>query len=115
MFEAEAKERQRASGGDRKSEQYKESVVEKIPQPIEPTRSIDQAAKAFGVNPRYIQEMKRIEQVAPEKVEEIKNGSKTISAIKQKGADIHYCWCQLPTVQPRFNITIQYSATATSQ
>jgi hypothetical protein len=56
-LEAEAKERQRASGGDRKSDESRErrSVVEKIPQPISHLenkeisgKARDEAAKLVG-------------------------------------------------------------------
>ncbi len=36
LLEAEAKERQRAAGGDRKSEEYQESVQQIIAKPITP-------------------------------------------------------------------------------
>jgi len=45
LLAAEAKERQRAAGGDRKSGEYRQSVTQKIAEPIidEPTKSTPQA------------------------------------------------------------------------
>jgi hypothetical protein len=84
----EAKERQRASGGDRKSaearpKQAKKSVVEGIPQPIS-DKARDQAAKLVGSNSRYIQDAKTIKQSAPELHEKVKAGKMTLPQAKRE-------------------------------
>jgi len=64
-FEEEAKKRQ---------VRKPESVVEKIPQQNEGTKSRDQAAQAVGVNPRYVSDAKRIKEESPETFEKLKAG-----------------------------------------
>ena len=66
MYEAEAKERQRAAGGDRKSDEYQKSDVPTLEQAIPEPKSIERAASAFGVGKQYIADIKRIEREAPE-------------------------------------------------
>jgi len=77
---AEAKKRQIESGGDRKSESYKESVVEFFPQPInqEDSKTRSKIAKLFRTNPRYVSDGKRINASAPELFEPIKQGKITV-------------------------------------
>jgi hypothetical protein len=61
MLEAEAKERQKLSGGDRKSGK------EKIPEPIANAgQARDKAAALTNVNPRYVSDAKKIKEEAPE-------------------------------------------------
>lgn len=75
LLEAEAKERMRAGGGDKKSEDYQKSGVQQVAHPIEPSpRSVEAAAKAVGVNKKYVSDMKTIAREAPGKVEQIKKG-----------------------------------------
>jgi hypothetical protein len=88
LLEAEAKERQRAAGGDRRSE-AKKSVVEIIPQPIlEPDErnppARDEAASLAEANPRYVSDAKRIKEEAPEVFEKVKAGEINIPAAKRK-------------------------------
>jgi len=81
MLEKEAKERQRAAGGDH-GNQYtggKVAGFQQIGKAVEPLHSVEQAAKAVGVNKQYVSDMKTIERKAPEKVAEIKAGAKTIN------------------------------------
>lgn len=59
MFEAEARERQGARTD------LREIIPESSTQPKEP-RARDKAAEAFGVNPRYVSDGKRIKAEAPE-------------------------------------------------
>jgi hypothetical protein len=57
FYKAMAKERQRESGGDQKSEAARKSVPEKVPEPITDRKareSRNQAGKAAGVNGRYV-------------------------------------------------------------
>lgn len=75
LLAAEAKERQRESGGDRKSEDYQKSVVPKSAQPIEPnTRANAIAAKSVGIGTNTVTQMKRVTEVSPELAEEVKKG-----------------------------------------
>jgi DNA modification methylase len=81
----EAKERQRASGGDKRSKDAKKSVVAKLPQPIEAKpKSRDKAAKIVGSSPRNIQDAKTVKKKAPKLHEEVKAGKKTISQAKRE-------------------------------
>jgi len=85
MLEAEAKDRQRLAGGDRKSDEYQKSVMPNLAEPISPKeRSIDVAAKLVGASATNIQEAKRIARLAPEKAQEIREGKKTINAASQE-------------------------------
>jgi len=81
----EAKKRQREAGGDRKSEEYQKSVVEKIPQPIGDAtgKSRDTAAAIVGTNPRYVSDAKRIQAAAPELLPQIAAGELSIPEAKR--------------------------------
>ena len=79
MLEAEAKERQRASGGDRKSD------MAKIPEPIKDKGlARDKTAALFQASPRYISDAKRLRDEAPDLLEEVRQGKKTISKAKRE-------------------------------
>lgn len=113
VFEAEAKERQKASGGDRKSAAAK-SVVAKLPQPIsegldqsaftaavEPlieavdsqverlgeslglNKARDLAAAAVGVSPRMVSDAKALSLADPEEYEKVKTGEKSLQEAKR--------------------------------
>jgi hypothetical protein len=81
----EARERQSAAGGDRKSEEYKESVVQKIVQPVQTGKNtqegirvstdnvsisplegrvVEQAARIFNTNHSYVQTAQKIQREA---------------------------------------------------
>ena len=79
MYEAEAKERQRLSGGDHGNQHTggKLADVPRVEQPAEP-RSIERAASAFGVGKQYIADIKRIEREAPEVFQKIEQGKISI-------------------------------------
>jgi ParB-like chromosome segregation protein Spo0J len=81
MLEKEAKERQRAAGvkhaGNLNNQDSR--VFQQIEKAGEPFHSVEQAAKAVGVNKQYVSDMKTIERKAPEKVAEIKAGTKTVN------------------------------------
>ena len=80
MLAKEAKERQRAAGGDRKSRTAKEkavSVKEKVPEPIR-VQARDQAAKLAGTSGRYVQQAKAVKEKAPELYEKVKAGQMTL-------------------------------------
>jgi len=91
MFEAEAKKRQQASGGNHNqggrnqhTEEELRTVEEKIPQPTknEPKKrkeqSRQQAAKALDTNERYVSQAKKIRNEAPEVFEDVKQGKLTL-------------------------------------
>jgi hypothetical protein len=88
FFAADAKRRQRDSGGDKKSE-IARSVMEKIPEPIEkkPTPPARQeAAKSVGVNDRYVSDAKKVKTEAPEVFERLKAGKITLQDAKREVA-----------------------------
>lgn len=73
-FAADAKERQRASGGDRKSERAK-SVPELVPEPVAKGETRDQIGKLVGVTGRTIQDaVKVIEKGIPELAKAVHEG-----------------------------------------
>jgi phage N-6-adenine-methyltransferase len=92
LFEAEAKERQRASGGDRKSVQYKVSVPEKFPEPIpeedlkskapDSGESRVAAAQIMDTNPRYVSDAKSIKSQSPEVASMVSEGNLTLPQAK---------------------------------
>jgi hypothetical protein len=82
ILEAEAKERQRIAGGDKKSDKAK-SVVEIIPPAIAEGKARDIAAAAAQVNARYVSDAKAIKEKSPETFEKVKNGELTIPQAKK--------------------------------
>lgn len=99
MLATEAKQRQRAAGGDRGNQHTTKpkpvaavepkaktsaAVVERIPQAPKPSpkptedKARTQAAKLLGVNDRYVQDAKKIQQQAPELLEKVKAGELTL-------------------------------------
>jgi len=88
FFAADAKRRQRDSGGDKKSA-IARSVMEKVPEPIEkkPTPPARQeAAKSVGVNDRYVSDAKKVKAEAPEVFERLKAGKITMQDAKREVA-----------------------------
>lgn len=88
FFAADAKRRQRDSGGDKKSA-IARSVMEKVPEPIEkkpapPARQ--EAAKSVGVNDRYVSDAKKVKTEAPEVFERLKAGKITLQDAKREVA-----------------------------
>lgn len=78
MLEAEAKERERAGGIAR------QQGVEKIPHPEEQQgKARDQAAALFETNGRYVSDAKRIQQAAPDLLEQVRQGETTIPQAKR--------------------------------
>jgi hypothetical protein len=65
LYEAQARERLSRAGGDN------EAGKEKIPY-VERGQARDKAAAATGVNPRYIQDAKKIKEESPETFEKMK-------------------------------------------
>jgi len=70
-YQKEAKERMSLGG----------KGVQKI---AHPSRATERAAKAFGTNRRYVEEVKRIKEKSLRKFKEIYEGKKTISQVKQE-------------------------------
>lgn len=106
FFEADAKKRLKASGGDKKSVEAKsgmeffpypvskptpaetKSETTKQTAPIESRTARDDASKAVGVNERYIQDAKKIKQEAPEVFEKLKAGKISVQDAKREVAKI---------------------------
>lgn len=87
-FAADAKRRQRDSGGDKKSA-IARSVQEKIPEPIDATakptpQAREEAAKSVGVNDRYVSDAKKVKTEAPEVFERLKAGKITLQDAKRE-------------------------------
>jgi hypothetical protein len=74
FYEEEAKERQRLSQG----QGIKGSEII----PSLKSKAAEQVAKVVGVNPHYIQDVKKIRQETPELIEHIKDGTLTIPEAK---------------------------------
>src|SRR5262249_41094976 len=74
FLEAEAKKRQKAAGGDRKSKRTKGdgSLPQKVAEPIQEAR--EQAARATGTNRLYVSHAKRLKEQAPDLFEQVKQG-----------------------------------------
>ena len=81
-FELETKEKQKASGGDKKTEEFKVSVTQLVAQPIPREKTaVELAANATGANKDYVRLIKVIEREAPERLKEIKAGTATVKQI----------------------------------
>jgi hypothetical protein len=78
VFAVEAKKRQVEAG--KEHGRGTEKLVEKIPQANDKSR--DQAAEAFHTNGRYVSDMKKILNTAPEYEQRIKSGEITIPKAK---------------------------------
>ena len=84
MLEAEAKERQRAAGGDKRRSDANKAVPEKIPEAVPRREARDAAAQLAGTNPRYVSDAKKIAESAPELAEQVRAGKKTIAKAKKE-------------------------------
>lgn len=77
MYEAEAKNRQRQSGGDKRSSVVEhQSVVAPVPQPMPKAR--DNAASVTGVSGRAVGQAKRITESAPDLAQQVRQGKTTL-------------------------------------
>lgn len=65
-----AKEQQKQSGGDRKSAEYQETVMQKSAEPISPVTTREELAKVAGVSHDTIAKVERIEEEAPQPIVE---------------------------------------------
>jgi len=80
---AKAKERQKASGGDRKSEQAK-SVVANLPQPIDGKKTREELAEIARISPRSMAKVEFIAEHADEETKEkLRSGDKGTSIDKE--------------------------------
>lgn len=77
LYEAEASARKKETEG--RPKKGEEKPVEKIPQ----DKARDKAAKAAGVNPRYVQDAKKIKEQSPETFEKLKAGEKSLQEAKR--------------------------------
>ena len=89
----EAKGRQRAGGGDRKSAGAKaiaeaRSVRQQIGEPIDEhdRRTLGVRARAAGTNRRYLEAAEQLLDTAPQRLEEVATGRKTMSRVIQEVA-----------------------------
>lgn len=84
LLEAEAKERMRRGGGDRKSEEYHKSGSTELDYPIKTSvthKAAKQAADLVGASATRVYEMKRIAREVPEQVEAIRRGEVTVDKV----------------------------------
>lgn len=80
---ADAADRKRANGGDRRGPSAAPgSGVGIFPPPVGAGNARDQAAAATGTNPRYVSDAKRIAEQAPELLARVKAGELTIPQAK---------------------------------
>lgn len=81
--QSEAKERQRASGGDRKSDKAK-SVVETFPEPIEGSRARDEAAKQYNVTGRTVSKAANVINTGCKQLTEAVNADRVTVTLAEK-------------------------------
>jgi N6-adenosine-specific RNA methylase IME4 len=85
IYEAQAKERQRAAGGDRKSDEAK-SLFPNLGKAIdpEPVHADRAAAAAMGVGHGYVSEAKRLQERAPELLQRVEAGELSLQEAKRE-------------------------------
>lgn len=81
LFEAEAKKRQSIAGASSAPGRPKD--VQKVA-PVSGEKSRDQAAEAFNVNRQYVSDAKRIAQEAPQLIDQVREGTKTLTQAKRE-------------------------------
>ena len=79
LFEKEAEERKAQSNANR----------EKIP-PSEKGKATEKAAKAVGVNPRYVSDAKAIEKASPEIAQKVRSGEMSIPEANRKFERVNF-------------------------
>src|SRR5262249_49925950 len=86
LLEKEAKERQRAAGGGRRSKKAKGgSVPEKVPEAkSDDGEARKQTAKLMGTNSRYVNMAKRVKEADPELFEQVKAGKVKMPQAQQQ-------------------------------
>lgn len=77
----EAKARQRAAGGDRRTAA---SVVARMPQPIPTDKARNEAGKKVGVSGRYVQDAKKVAKEAPDLLPKVEAGTITLPEAKKE-------------------------------
>ena len=82
MFAEEAAKRQAATQA-KPGERVGSKVVEKIPPPSDKGKARDEAARAVGVNPRYIDEAEKISKENPELAKRVEEGEVNIPQAKK--------------------------------
>jgi len=87
LFEAEAKERQRAAGQDYGRGQPEAKVTQRIGEPIthHQHEAAAQAATAMGSNRQYVAAAKQLKEKEPALFAAVKSGEKTIAAAALRG------------------------------
>lgn len=83
LYEASAKERQRAAGGDKVSGHAKEALPANLPEAVK-GEAREHAAKLVGVSPRTISDAKAIKESDPVLAQEVRDGKITVHAAKKK-------------------------------
>lgn len=86
LLAKEAKARQRASGGDKKSVAAKlaqKSVEQIVAQPIRAPQPREQAAKIVGSNKKYITDAKKVREASPATFAKVKSGELTLPQAKR--------------------------------
>jgi phage N-6-adenine-methyltransferase len=79
-----AKEQQKQSGGDRKSAEYQETVMQKSAEPISPVTTREELAKLANVSHDTIAKVEKIEKSAPEPIiEASRKGEISVNAAYQ--------------------------------
>lgn len=87
FFAADAAKRKKETEG--RPKKTAEKPTEKVPQVFAPTRAPmarEEAAKAVGVNDRYVSDAKKVKQEAPEVFERLKAGKITLQDAKREVA-----------------------------
>lgn len=90
LFAIEAKKRQRKSGGDKKSIEYKKSVPANLPEPIQNKsnkESRKRAAELVGTSARSISKAKVINNQAPDLASQVKTGTMTLNKAESEMKD----------------------------
>jgi len=82
FLEAEARERQRAAGGDRRSNG---SLSARVQQAVpKKGKAAEHAASRLGIGARIVYEAKKISERAPERFEAIRRGDKTVGEVMRE-------------------------------
>jgi hypothetical protein len=82
VYAEQAKQRQRRSGGDKRSDHR--PVPLPVAEPSQIGEALGQAAKAVGVGRSTARAAKRVKTEAPEKYEQIQTGGKTVKAAERE-------------------------------
>jgi ParB-like chromosome segregation protein Spo0J len=89
LLEEEAKERQRQAAfvtNLKREQETSEAVAEIVQQPGN-ERAAERAASIAGVNPHYVYDAKKLQKDAPDLLDEVRKGLKSIPAAKREAKD----------------------------